>query len=137
MSEFESPTQSEAPPVAGSGGAGAWVPSREPVGEKSRVEIEEADAPAINWLYSGPGVVPPDPRLKVWRQNVATGAIEETVLEPGTRDDRTTFFHVSRKRLAGGGERLQSKDFPHAPTKEQEQPWQDPDAPPPEPQKVA
>ena len=99
---------------------------------KSAVEIEEADTD-LNWMYSGPGVVPPDPRLKVWRQNVATGAIEEKVLEAGAVDDRTTYFKVARKEIGGGGERLQSKDFPHAPTKAQELGWVDPDAPQPKP----
>jgi hypothetical protein len=114
------------------GGQGAWGAAREPF-EKSAVEIAEADAPETgNWLYSGPGVVPPDPRRKVWRQNRATGACEEAVLEEGVRDDRTGFFHVARKTLLGGGERLPSKDFPHAPTAEQEASWVDPDAPAPQ-----
>jgi hypothetical protein len=107
------------PRAAPSGSAGVWVPAREPVGEKSRVEIEEADT-AVNWMYSGPGVVPPDPRRKVWRQNVATGAIEEKALDASVRPEWGTYHKVARKELEGGGERLQSKDFPHAPTKEQE-----------------
>jgi len=106
----------------------AWGAAREAF-EPSAQENPEADAPEKgNWLYSGPGVVPPDPRLKVWRQNRATGACEEAVLPEGQRDDRTGHFHVARQVLEGGGERLQSKDFPHAPTAEQEAPWDDPNA---------
>lgn len=113
---------------AADSGSSVWAAPREPF-EASAQENPEADAPEKgNWLYSGPAVVPPDPRLKVWRQNRATGACEEAVLAEGQKDDRTGYFHAARKTLAGGGERLQSKDFPHAPTAEQEAPYDDPDA---------
>jgi hypothetical protein len=92
----------------------------DPVVATEQSAVEEVDTVDMDWLYSGPGVVPPDPRLKVWRQNRATGAIEESVLPEGKVDDRTGHFYVAREVISGGGDRVVSKDFPHAPTKEQE-----------------
>ena len=99
------------------------------LGEKSAVEIEAADDNALgNWLYSGPGRVGPAGPLKVWRQNRATGACEEKVLEAG-KAEHGTYFRVAREAIEGGGTRLPSKDFPHAPTQEQERLMAEPDLP--------
>jgi hypothetical protein len=88
--------------------------------EKSRVEIEEADAPSVNWLPSGP-VVGPDGKRRVYRNNVATGAIEEKVLGDEVKPEWGTYYKIARAQFeAGGAMRLPSKDFPHAPTREQE-----------------
>ena len=79
------------------------------------VETPEADEVPGNWLYSGPGVIPPDPRRKVWRQNAASGACEELVLAPSTPFEMGTYFAVARAQsVEGGWERLPSKDFPPA-----------------------
>jgi hypothetical protein len=120
----------------------------QPVVATEPSRVEDVDVVDQDWLYSGPGVVPPDPRLKVWRQNRATGAIEELVLPEGKVDDRTGHFYVAREVIGGGGDRLVSKDFPHSPTKEQERALAEahtygapvsglappPGGPPPEPQ---
>jgi hypothetical protein len=101
--------------------AGRPAGSKAAVGEKSRVEIEEADPNEKgNWMYSGPARVGVHGPLKVWRQNRATGACEEKELGADAKSEWGTYQRVARKELEGGGERLPSKDFPHAPTKEQE-----------------
>ena len=112
-----------------------WAPSSDQVdpaavlGEKSAVEIEEADDNALgNWMYSGPGRVGPSGPLKVWRQNRATGACEEKVIDPQTYE-HGTYHKVAMEALQGGGTRLPSKDFPHAPTVEQERLLAEPDLP--------
>ena len=112
-----------------------WKPSADAVepaavlGEKSAVEVEAADAPETgNWMYSGPGRVGPAGPLKVWRQNRATGACEEKVVDAGTVE-MGTYQKVAREQIGGGGTRLPSKDFPHAPTVEQERLMAEPDLP--------
>ena len=112
-----------------------WKPSSDAVepaavlGEKSAVEIPEAETNENGrWLYSGPGRVGPDGPLTVWRQSQATGACERKVLEGG-KWEAGTYFKVAREALEGGGERLPSKDFPHAPSEEQERVMAEADAP--------
>lgn len=98
-----------------------------PAWEESAVE-KGLDAGKAGWLYSGPGREGPQGKLKVWRQDPATGACEEKEVEAGVAE-LGTYQRVAREALGGGGTRVQSKDFPHAPSKAQEEAMALPDLP--------